>query len=179
MANKKLVDRFIDNQQLNNRDGLYTRLKDRLPRRFGVHQASHILMVRHSVIDPVSLAIKSTDSLLKCHHISIVSRDLIGLRVGGTGVEGVEVEAGDWIISGVPRSYPEKWLKDDVQWFCLDPKTNDAGVVQYTAGNEPIGGRMMKLILLQDKAKNYLAWDMVMREFYDRSEAPDVDHICY
>jgi hypothetical protein len=178
MASKKLVDRFIQNKQIDGKDGLYTRLKSRLPVRFGVHQASHTLIIRHTTIDPVTLTQKSTDSKLVAHHISTVDRGLIGLSLGGAAMDGIQVAANDWQVQGVPRSYSRQWLTKDVQWFCLDPELNTDGSVKLNASGDPIGGTMLKLILLQDKPKNYLAWDMVMREFSDRSEVV-AEHICY
>lgn len=174
---KKLVDRFIANKQIDGRDGLYTRLKSRLPVRFGVHQASHALFVRHTTIDPITLEPKSTDSKLVAHHISTVDRSLIGLSLGGASMDGIQVAANDWQVQGIPRSYSREWLTKDVQWFALDPELNPDGSMKLQDG-QPIGGLLLKLILLQDRPKNYLAWDMVMREFSDRSEVV-AEHICY
>lgn len=177
MASKKLVDRFIQNKQIDGKDGLYTRLKSRLPVRFGVHQACHTLIVRHTTIDPETLEETTTDSKLVAHHISTVDRSLIGLTIGGASMDGIQVAANDWQVQGIPRSYSREWLTKDVQWFVLDPELNTDGTMKLNNG-QPVGGTMLKLILLQDKPKNYLAWDMVMREFSDRSEVV-AEHICY
>lgn len=166
MARTKLIDRMVANAELNGKDGLYTRLKSKLPRQFGVKQADRLLMVRRTIVSPTGVKTK-TDSLINCLHVSQVQRNLIGLSLGGAGMDGIQVQATDWQISGVPRSYPREWLQNDVEWFYLDPAIDEAGNIVLDASDRPTGGHYLKLLLLQDQPKKYLSWELIMREYFD------------
>lgn len=164
---KKLIDRFIENKEINGRDGLYTRLSKRLPVRFGVPQASHRLMIRRSVLNGTIRS--NTDHILVCHSISTPSRDLIGLNLGSASPAGIEIAANDWLVKGVPRSYSREFLTKDVQWWAMDFEVDSAGNPCYDSDGLPMGGLILKSILIKDEPNNLLAWSIVLREWADRA----------
>jgi hypothetical protein len=168
---RKLIDRCIDNKEINGRDGLYTRLTKRLPVRFGVPQASHRLMIRRTILNEDLLATpKHTDHILHCHSISTPSRDLIGLNLGGANGDGVQVAANDWAVMGLPRSYTREFLTKDVQWWAMDYDVDGAGCIVYDSDGLPKGGVLLKSIFIKDNPKNLLAWEIVLREWSDRGD---------
>jgi hypothetical protein len=167
---KKLVDRFIENQEINGRDGLYTRLSKRLPVRFGVPQASHRLMIRRTILDEKDLSKPChTDHILVCHSISTPGRDLIGLNLGGATGAGIEIAANDWLVTGIPRSYTRDFLTKDVQWWAMDFDADNIGNPCYGTDKLPKGGILLKSIFIKDEPKNLLAWSIVLREWSDRA----------
>ena len=167
---KPLIQRFIENQEINGRDGLFVRLSKKLPVRFGVPQASHRLMIRRTVLDAANLAKPChTDHILVCHSISTPGRDLIGLNLGGATGAGIEIAANDWLVTGIPRSYTREFLTKDVQWWAMDFDADSAGNPCYDTDGLPMGGIILKSIFIKDEPKNLLAWSIVLREWSDRA----------
>lgn len=155
-----LIDRMI---------GLKARLQG-IPERMGVPQYRSLL-IRHTILDD-DLLPSHTDTLIQPKPwIQSVPTRLVGFEIAGASGGSISINADDYQVKEVPRSYAKDFFEKDVSLVVIDPAlaidpTTGAAEVLYNSQGEPAGGIYCKILTVRDD--ELLSWSLLLREYSDR-----------